>query len=404
MRTSAWRLLPWSARFLIVNQFGVWLGFFLVVPLLATHGTVELGISSAAVGLVLGLRTLSQQGPMFFAGLAADRAGLRTALLTGCVLRVVSLVLLALADGLWQLLGAITVFGLAGSLIAPATRAYLGLTAGERRTEAFALFNSASVLGSALGPLVAVAASPLGFDVTCYLAAAVFGAMAIGQVLALPPAPETQSPPLGPAVRAILRARPLVWFALASSGLYAVWNQAFLLLPLEATRLVGHPAAASGGIFLLIAVTTFAIQGRAVDANRRWGAVRTTAFGSLLTGFGYVAVLVTRTVWPGEPGTVAAWAGGVLLGLGTITTAVGNGLATPSENDLVVRLSPPGQSGAGFGLSGCFGGLAATAVTPLVGKADDLGWEHGVPWLAPVLVCFVAVVTTVAVRLCRSAV
>lgn len=51
-----------TARLLVVNQFGVWLGFFLVVPFLASHGTSRLGISTAAVGLVLGWRTFVQWG------------------------------------------------------------------------------------------------------------------------------------------------------------------------------------------------------------------------------------------------------------------------------------------------------------------------------------------------------
>ena len=57
---------------------------------------------------------------MFGAGLFADQIGLRAALLIGSVARVVSLVMLAFAGNLWSLLVAITVFGLSGSVLAPA--------------------------------------------------------------------------------------------------------------------------------------------------------------------------------------------------------------------------------------------------------------------------------------------
>jgi MFS family permease len=392
----SWGRLPLAARFLVVNQFGVWFGFFLVVPLLATHGTGELGISAAAVGLVIGMRTFSQQGPMFVAGLVADRIGLRKALLIGSVARVGSLLTLAAAHHFWSLLLAVGLFGLAGSLIAPATRAYLGIAAGELRPEAFGLFNVASVLGSVLGPLLAVAASPLGFAVTCYLSAGVFGAMAVAQVFILPPAPPAEIRRLGPAVRGILGERRLVTFTLTASGSYAVWNQSFLLLPLEASRLVGDDAVGSGGVFTLLAVTTLALQFRMVALGRRLGAVPASVLGIALTGIGFAGPLLSRAGWADvHPAVVPL----VLLGAGTMAVAAGTALLNPAEQDLVARLALEGQQAAAFGLSGFFSGLAATVVSPIVGWADDVGWRAGMPWIAPALVCAVGVLTAVAVRL-----
>ncbi|WP_432940285.1 MFS transporter [Kribbella sp. CA-253562] len=404
-RREMWGALSGPARFLIVNQFGVWLGFFLVVPLLATRGTVELGISSAAVGLVLGWRTFSQQGLMFGAGLFADRIGLRAALLIGSAARSVSLVMLAFAEQLWSLLVAITVFGLAGSLIAPSTRAYLGVAAGARRSEAFSLFNSASVLGSAVGPLVAVAASPLGFETTCLLAALVFTAMAVGQLLVLPPAPQPTAPSLGRAVLAILRSRRLLLFSAAASGQYAVWNGAFLLLPLEATRLTGHAAVGTGAVFVLIAVTTVVLQVRLLTVQRRLGSIRAAAAGIALTAVGFGAVVLTRAGWPedvvpvgsGWPGAAVLAPVGLLLA-GTVVIAAGNALAVPPIQDLTAALAPPGQVAAAYGINGLFAGTVSAVVVPLVGRVDDFGQVSGHRWTAPALVCLVALGSALAVR------
>jgi MFS family permease len=414
-RREIWGALPGPARFLVVNQFGVWLGFFLVVPLLATRGTVELGISSAAVGLVLGWRTFSQQGLMFGAGLFADRIGLRAALLIGSAARSVSLVMLAFAEHLWSLLVAITVFGLAGSLIAPATRAYLGVAAGEQRTEAFALFNSASVLGSAFGPLIAVAASPLGFKTTCLLAALVFTVMAAGQLLVLPPAPTPTAPSLGQAVLAILRSRRLLLFSAASSGQYAVWNGAFLLLPLEATRLTGKAAIGTGAVFVLIAVTTVLLQVRLLAVQRRLGTIRAAAAGIALTAVGFGAVVLTRAGWPEDavpasalegPGSSGPGSLGgadlvpvALLLAGTVVIAAGNALAVPPIQDLTAALAPPGQVAAAYGIGGLFAGGVSAVVVPLVGRVDDLGRAAGQLWPAPAVVCVVALLSAFAVRL-----
>lgn len=400
-RLTAWRALSWPARFLIVNQFGIWFGFFMVVPLIATHGTMGLGLSSAAIGLVLGVRTLSQHGLMFGAGLVADRIGLRAALLIGSAARTVSLLMLSTADGLWGMLTAISVFGFAGSLTAPATRAYLGIAAGELRPEAFGLFNNASVLGSALGPLVAIAASPLGFEVTCYLSAAVFAAFGLGQLFVLPTTPSAGTPQrILPAVRAILATRPLLVFTIASSGAYAVWNQAFLLLPLEATRLLGDDAIGPGAVFTLLAVTNLLLQFRLLAWYRRIGAVRAAACGIALSGLGFAAVVVSRAGWPSVTGLSAyVVLPLVVLASGTVVVAMGDALFEPPSQDLVARLSPPGQNAAAFGLDGFFSGVAATVVSPLVGWADDVGWRHDLPWLAPAVVCLVGACTALAVRL-----
>ncbi len=59
---AQFRALTPAARLLVVNQFGVNVGFYMVVPFLATYLVDDLGYTVALVGAVLGLRTLSQQG------------------------------------------------------------------------------------------------------------------------------------------------------------------------------------------------------------------------------------------------------------------------------------------------------------------------------------------------------
>ena len=59
---ARFRALTPAARLLVVNQFGVNVGFYMVVPFLATYLVDDLGYAAALVGAVLGVRTLSQQG------------------------------------------------------------------------------------------------------------------------------------------------------------------------------------------------------------------------------------------------------------------------------------------------------------------------------------------------------
>ncbi len=148
------RQFPLAVRLLLVNQLGVNTGFYLLVPYLATHLTDNLGMSAAVVGVVLGVRNLSQQGLFIIGGSAADRLGARGVIIAGCGLRTVGFALFALGDSPAVLLAASVLSGLAGALFNPAVRAYLAQEAGERKAEAFALFNVFATTGALIGPLL----------------------------------------------------------------------------------------------------------------------------------------------------------------------------------------------------------------------------------------------------------
>ena len=74
------------SRMLVVNQFGINLGFYLVLPFLATH-MGSLGYAAATIGLVqtdikrvLAYSTISQLGYMFLAtGVGAFAAAMKAA-------------------------------------------------------------------------------------------------------------------------------------------------------------------------------------------------------------------------------------------------------------------------------------------------------------------------------------
>jgi len=144
-------------RLLAVNQFGINLGFYMLMPYLASHLSAGLGMAAWTVGLVLGVRTLSQQSLFLLGGTLADRLGYKPMIMTGCALRVFGFSLLGVVDSLPALLLASIATGLAGALFNPAVRAYVAAESGERRTEAFAVFNVFYQAGVLAGPLVGLA-------------------------------------------------------------------------------------------------------------------------------------------------------------------------------------------------------------------------------------------------------
>ena len=64
----SFRRLPLAVRLLLFTEMMFNIGFYLVVPFLATYMSESLAATGTMIGLVLGLRTFSQQGLFFLGG------------------------------------------------------------------------------------------------------------------------------------------------------------------------------------------------------------------------------------------------------------------------------------------------------------------------------------------------
>jgi MFS family permease len=87
-------------QILLINQVGINVGFYMLMPYLATYLTGHLGIAAWMAGLILGLRNFSQQGMFLLGGTLADRLGYKPVIVTGCALRVVGFGLFGVAGGI----------------------------------------------------------------------------------------------------------------------------------------------------------------------------------------------------------------------------------------------------------------------------------------------------------------
>src|SRR6185503_16295799 len=162
----------------IANMLANNVGFYMLVPFLAGYMANGLGLALWTVGLVLGIRTLSQQGMSLFGGSIGDWIGYKRAIVLGCIVRTVAFALFGFVDGpVGMAVGAILT-GLGGALLTPAIKAYLAHVAGPRRTEAFALLDVTIHGGSLLGPLVGVMLLGVDFRLVCNGAAAMFALVA----------------------------------------------------------------------------------------------------------------------------------------------------------------------------------------------------------------------------------
>uniref|UniRef100_A0AAU2K0R8 MFS transporter n=1 Tax=Streptomyces sp. NBC_00049 TaxID=2903617 RepID=A0AAU2K0R8_9ACTN len=372
---AAVRGFPRPVRLLLVNQLGVNTGFYLLIPYLATHLSDDLGLSAATVGVVLGLRNLSQQGLFLLGGSAADRLGARGVIIAGCALRTAGFALFALGDALPLLLTASILSGLAGALFNPAVRTYVAQEAGERKAEAFALFNVFATTGALLGPLLGTLLLLVDFRAAAVTAAAVFAVLTLAQLLVLParrtPAPGTSL--LGDWWEAA-RTRGFLPFALALTGMYGLESQLYLLLPHEAARASGW----DGSVGLLFLTGTLAGLALQLRITRRLksagGGPRWIAAGLAVMGLGFVPPMLVSGAAPHPARLIPVLAGVLLLHLGVM-------IAQPFVMELIPAFGRPGLTGTYYGLFYAVSGVVAAAGSAAVGWAMDTGGHTGRTWL-----------------------
>jgi MFS family permease len=329
------------AQILMVNQFSINVGFYMLMPYLAGYLAGPLGLAAWAVGLVLGVRNFSQQGMFLLGGTLADRLGYKPLIVAGCLLRVAGFGLLAVVESLPAILIASVATGFAGALFNPAVRAYLAADAGPRRVEAFAVFNIFYQAGILLGPLVGLALTMLDFRTTALAAAAVFAVLTVMQIWALPAhrtAPTAGARSVVDDWRSVVSNRPFVLFALAMIGSYVLSFQVYLALPLQAADIVGgekFDTALVTALFVVSGLVAIAGQLRITAwCTRRWGSGLPLVVGMLIMSGAFVPLAVISG--PDTLGTAAA--GGALL-LTAAVLAVGTAAVFPFEMDTVVALA-----------------------------------------------------------------
>ncbi|MEU6141134.1 MFS transporter [Streptomyces sp. NPDC047081] len=386
-----------SVQLLLLNQFTINLGFYMLMPYLAQHLSGSLGLAGWLVGLVLGVRNLSQQGMFLVGGTLADRLGYKPLIVAGCVLRTLGFAALGLADSLPALLAASAATGFAGALFNPAVRAYLAADAGERRVEAFALFNVFYQAGILLGPLVGMLLTGFSFRLTCLVSAAIFALLSAVQIRSLPARRPDQVARVGaenqegvPAQwRGMVRNRPFLLFATAMIGSYVLSFQVYLALPLEVRRLGGQGEFGTAAVALLFAVSGLATifgQTRVTGwCKQRLAPGQALAWGLLSMGLAFVPLLAATAVPVPDAGIGRRLLAVVPPTLAALLLALGTMVAYPFEMDTIVQLSGGRLVATHYGLYNTVCGIGITLGNLLTGAALDTARAAGMsalPWLA----------------------
>lgn len=375
------------ARLLLCTQLAFNLGFYLVVPFLAVHLAKDLTMAGWAVGVVLGVRTFSQQGLFLVGGALADRFGTRPVVLAGCVVRIAGFLALAVAPNFSVVLTGAALTGFAGALFSPAVEAALAEEGAQSekdgtmaRAELFALFAVFGEIGAVTGPLVGAALLSVDFSLTCAVAAAAFVAILVAHWLMLPVGPgRSATEPILAGAGDVLRNRAFLAFACGYSAYLASYNQLYLALPVELERATGGQGAL-GWMFALASVLVVAGQlPLAGWARSRLGPGRALPLGFGLLAAAFASVAVAAPVDP----PAGAWSLAPAVSLVVLLT-LGQMLAVPVAQDLVPRLAGERRLGSHFGFLSSVGGLAvligSTGVGALLDRADVPTAGAALPW------------------------
>ncbi|MBH1937152.1 MFS transporter [Streptomyces sp. AV19] len=376
------REFPLALRLLLINQFGIDIGFYILVPFLAAYLGQELGMSDALVGLVLGVRNLGQQGLFLLGGSAADRLGPRAVIIAGCALRTLGFSLFAFGTSLPVVLGASLFNGLAAGLFYPSARAYAALEAGDRKAEVFALLNAYATIGSLIGLLLGSVLIQTDFRVCAVAAAGVYGLLTVGQALVLPdrepPTANRSTTVLGDWLE-VFGNRRFLLFSLATTGMFTVENQLCLLLPAGARQASGWEGAA--GVLLGAGAVANLFQMPITRAlERHGGGQRWVGAGLVVMGLGFLPPLLICADGPPAgtrevvPRMLVMLAGSLLLYFGTM-------IAHPAVLEMIPRFGRETLAGTYFGLFYVFAGLTAAGGNAVVGWTMDTAKRFDCPWL-----------------------
>ncbi|MFF1508160.1 MFS transporter [Streptomyces sp. NPDC058326] len=375
-RRKAHRVTPLT-RLLISSQFAFNVGFFAVLPYLADHLGGALGLGGALVGLVLGLRTFSQQGLFVVGGALTDRYGPRPLVLVGCALRIAGFVWLALAASAWTVIGAVVLVGFAAALFSPAVESEIAREAlrversgGPRRTRTLARFSAGGQAGALLGPVIGAlllhGAGDAHFRTACLAGAGVFAVVLAAHARLLPRGGGRERSP--GEWRAVLGERRFLRLALAYSTYLLAYNQLYLALPAELDRATGSQAALGWLFALSSALVVFGSGPLERLASARLDSPAMVRAGLFLTAAAFAATAALGSYG----GLWAAVTFTVLLTLGQM-------LVLPATRALLPDLVDERHLGLATGALSSLAGLVVLAAAAPVGALLD--HRGPTPWL-----------------------
>jgi DHA1 family multidrug resistance protein-like MFS transporter len=357
---------------ILIGNFFMWGGFFMVVPLISVHYVDDLGWAAATIGLVLAARQLTQQGLTLFGGALADRIGAKGLICAGQIVRALGFAGLAWADSFPLLLGTTILAAIGGALFeAPRAAAITALTDERNRARFYSLSGVIGGLGMVLGPLLGALLIKFDFSLVVLAATFCYFVTFFVMLALLPPVRvATERRGMWDGVGLALRDRPFMLFNMLLMGYWFMWVQITISLPLIAKDISGKSESVSW-IYMLNAGMSVLLQYPLLRLAERWlRPLPILIMGMALMAVGLGNVALAHSI-PALLLCVACFSAGALL-------------ATPSQQTVTAELANPAALGSYFGVNSLAlalgGGLGNLSGGVLYGLGQQLN-APAIPWL-----------------------
>ncbi len=162
------------------------MGFGILIPLLPSFASKELGISDFGIGSIVAIFSLMQFLFNPALGKLSDRIGRRPVILASQLLTVASYVLFSFSTSFWILFLSRVLGGLGGSNIGVAQAYIADVTSREDRAKGMGIIGAAFGLGFVFGPLIGAFLSKYGYAVAGFGSAAFTSMAFIYTIFMLP--------------------------------------------------------------------------------------------------------------------------------------------------------------------------------------------------------------------------
>lgn len=368
--------LPFWVMFM--NTFSMAVGFYMMIPLLASYLLHDLLLSVTIVGVISAIRSLSQQGLSAFCGTLADRLGYKRTILIGLFIRTFGFGMFGFVDHVPGLIIACFFSGLGAALFQPASYAYYAaLSTPQNRITVYAIREMLSNMGFVVGPVLGALLMGFHFKYVSLTATLIFVFSFFLSLLLLPHIKNEQKPQdarMLPQMKKVLQNRAFRRFMVLTMLAWSLVGQLYIAVPFRVNQIA--PEANIGLIYSCGAVIMVLLQ----VPFAKLGQSKMQPFGVLSLATLFLAV-----------GLFTIGMTGSMIGIyaGVIAFMIGQVFLQPMMNTMVSEFAGSGSIASYFGFNSFALSVGAMLGNVGGGYLYDLGTVLDWTWLP--WICFLLV-------------
>ncbi|MDR6882610.1 DHA1 family multidrug resistance protein-like MFS transporter [Bacillus sp. 3255] len=365
--------LPFWVMFL--NTFSMAVGFYMMIPLLASYLLHDLLLSVTVVGVISAIRSLSQQGLSALCGTLADRLGYKRTILIGLFIRTFGFGMFGFVDQVPGLVLACFFSGLGAALFQPASYAYYAaLSTPQNRITVYAIREMLSNMGFVVGPVAGALLMGFHFKYVSLTATLIFVFSFFLSLILLPQIRnehmKDQDARMWPQMRSVLLNGDFRRFMVYTMISWSLVAQLYIAVPLSVNRI--DPGANIGLIYSCGAIVMVLLQ----VPLAKLGQAKMQPFGVLS-----LATLLLAS------GLFAIGMTGSMIGIyaGVIAFMIGQVFLQPMMNAMVSEYAGSGSIASYFGFNSLALSIGAMLGNVGGGYLYDMGAASGrgaLPWVS----------------------